>query len=48
MAGGVATIASTAAASSALPVVGWVVGGALVLGLAGYGGYRAYKKYSNS
>ncbi len=43
MATGVGTIASVAATSAVVRVIGWAVGGALVMGLGAYGVYKWIK-----
>jgi len=40
MVAGVGAIAS----SAAVPIIGWAIGGAAVIGLAGWGGYKLIKK----
>jgi phosphoribosylcarboxyaminoimidazole (NCAIR) mutase len=40
MAGGIASIAGTAASTAAIPIIGWAVGGALLFGLAAWGVYK--------
>ena len=40
MAGGVGAITATAATAAAVPVVGWAVGGAILLGAGAFGGYK--------
>jgi hypothetical protein len=40
MAGGVGTIAATAATSAAVPIIGWAVGGAILAGLGAWGVYK--------
>jgi hypothetical protein len=44
MAGGVSAIAGSAATAAAVPVVGWVIGGAIVLGAVGWGTYKLATK----
>jgi hypothetical protein len=43
MAGGIGSIAATAATSAAFPIIGWAVGGAI---LAGAGSWAAYKFFT--
>jgi hypothetical protein len=40
MVGGVATIVSAAATSATVPIIGWAVGGAIVLGVGAWGIYK--------
>jgi len=40
MAGGVGSIAASAATSAAVPIVGWAVAGAIVLGGLSWGVYK--------
>lgn len=45
MVGGVGSIAGVAASSAAVPVIGWVVSGAVLGGLGAWGAYKLVKRY---